>query len=392
MKLLKQIAILTTLQIIFGLGFSVINGNIAILVNLFLTLMIFLMGIRNSLFSLNLGKIWIMIPLSVLILWHSREQNLVGLFVNIVQVISICLIISLRIDILRETKAVFLRLFSVVSAVSLFFWILYLLGISIFPSFPIGYSDTYELQNHIVFVETTDKMFMRFQCLFVEPGLYGMLCVISLILNDFRKDKNSFIYILSALFSLSLSTYLLLLFSFIYRLFIIKRVKLYVLILVIGSFAGLCVFFVNYKGGDNIINEAIFFRLQLDDDNKMIAYNRSTDYFEDYYERNVKGDVLLFGIGSEKYSALHFEDSVDVRAYITLDGLVGLALFIIFYFLTLRYSGVNNYSILMISVYLIIFLRGFVFSFSYGGLLLFIISMFLYKNLRSCHNNVIESL
>ena len=390
MKLSNKIAILSALQIIFGFGFSVINGNIATLTNLFLTLMIFLMGIRNSLFRLNLGKIWIIIPLSMLIIWHSREQNITGLIVSLIQIISICLIISLRMEIIKETKAVFLKFFSVVSAVSLFFWILYLFGISFFSSFPISYSDVYELQNHIVFIKTADQLFMRFQCLFVEPGLYGMLCVISLILNDFRKDKKSFIYILSALFSLSLATYLLLLLSFIYMMLVINRIKFYVAFLIIGGFTCLCVFLMNYKGGDNIVNEAIFFRLQLDDDNKMVAYNRATLNFEDYYERNVKDDVLLFGIGSEKYSVLHFEDSVDVRAYITLDGLVGLTLFLLFYLLTLRYSGSNKFTVLMIGVYLIIFLRGYVFSFSYGGLLLFIVSMASYRNQRPFQTKLIR--
>jgi len=322
-----------------------------------------------------------MLTLAVMLFWHSRDSNLLGLFSSFLQIISLCIIIGLQWRIIKEAVSVFLNIFAILSTISLLFWILYLFGIDIFPASNIGYEGIYQLSNHIVFIETEDHLFKRFQCLFVEPGMYGMLCVISLILNEFKKDKKSFIYLASALFSLSLSTYILLTLSFLYRLIFIRKIKIYTIVIAVGCLTGLVFFVSNYNDGDNIINEAIFFRLKLDDDNKMIAYNRNTVDFDDYYKREVKGNILLFGIGSETYKAKHFDESVDIKAYITLDGLVGFLFLLLFYLSVLRYSRVNTNTILLVAIFLIIFYRGFVFTFTYGGIILYLISLFSFKNI-----------
>ena len=382
-----NIALLTALQLLFGFGFSVINGNLAIVANLLLTTIIVLISAKSKMISFTQREFKIIIPLVLLLIWHSRDANFAGLLATFLQSLSLCVIVGFKWDVLIEIKKVFLKLFATISAISLFFWVLYLLGISVFPSYKMDFSEVYVLKNHMVFIETEDHLFRRFQCLFVEPGMYGILCVISLIINDFKKDKKSLFFILSALFSLSLSTYLLLTLVFVYRLIVFYKTRLYKIALIIASFIGMYVLVINYNNGDNVINEAIFFRLQLDENNKMMTYNRNTEDLENFYDRKVTGGVMFSGIGSEKYKAMHFDDSVDIKAYITLDGLIGLSLLLLFYFLTLKYAGINKTTVLLVGVFLVVFYRGFVFTFTYGGLLLFLTSI-----LANSNNSTIKKL
>lgn len=380
MKSANFVALLAAILVICGLGISYINGNLQLIVDFMLAIVVLIYSSKCNIFLITPAKFRIALVLSLLLLWHGRDSNILGLISVFLRIFTITSLLGLSNDLIYIIKEKYLKLFAIVSSFSLFFWILFLFGIDIFPISDIKMQGVYNLKNHIAFIETPSLQFRRFQCLFLEPGQYGMLCVISLLLNKMKKDMYSAVYLLSALFSLSLSAYILLVILVLYKIILINKVKLTTILMSSCIFGGVIWGALTYNNGDNILNQAILFRLSMDEDSNFVFYNRSHKDFEDYYEKNVHGSTLWLGMGSEEYHAKEFEGNVDLKSYIALDGLVGLILIVTFYLSCIKYTGINKYSSLVLLTFCIIFYRGFVFSMSEGGLMLYYISMMVFGN------------
>ena len=357
------------------MGFSYFSGTIGLFTSVIFAF--FIVCLNNKIGKNDSKKMLIFFSVTLLLFWHQREMNIGGIITFVLKLFCFFSILQLDYIVLNAVRNKFLKLFAIVSSISLFFWCLYLVGINVFPSSIITMDGVYELENHVVFITSynSPNLYKRFQCLFVEPGLYGLLCVICLILNNFGKDFKSVIFIISCLFSISLAAYLLMIVLLLYRFYIAKKFKLINYLVPVVIIWGVYHIGVNYNGGDNILNNAIFWRLTLDDDNKLSHYNRRTEDFDNYYEKNIHGDKLLLGIGAKEYSARHFENSVDLKGFIALNGVIGLVLFLLYYYRVLKIVRLDRDTLLVLLVFLIIFYRGFVMTLSLGGLLLYYLSV-----------------
>jgi len=320
--------------------------------------------------------IGISMALLLLLLWHAREDNLLSIVFTFVKAFSFLVVISLSKDIITESINKYIKVFIVISVISLVAWCLYLLGIDIVNLGSITLLEKYKLSNHLLFVCDDNG---RFQSLYIEPGYYGLLCITLMCLNRFRKDKTSLILLLCIAFSLSLASFLILAFILVFNALLIKQnLKAMIFpVLLIGSVYW---YGMNYNNGDNIIYNKIIWRLSLNDDGELTFYNRTTKSFEYYFESTfLKSDDLITGIGSESYVRRKFENSVDYKAYFVLDGIIGIILLSLFYYLPYRMSKKRR-SITVIVLYTIIFARGFVFSLVLGNLLLYYLNCFITKN------------
>lgn len=355
------------------IGFSFINGIIATIVEVAIVFLVLVKSYKTNLFQVTNKKLLILGLLTVLYLWHIRGSNVFGFISVFIEILSFAVVIFLNDKLQIRVINLFVKVFSVISAISLFFWILHLVGIYNFSIGTTTFKEVYQFENYLFFYGS-DSILPRFKCLFVEPGAYGLLCTIALFLNNFKRDRYSFVILLSSLFTLSLATYIILVFIYFYRY--LSKTKHFITLLkpicVIGC---ICYIGLNYNGGDNVINNAILFRLKLDEDNRLIAYNRRTDDFSHFYETKVKGKILFFGIGAKSYYKRGFEDSVDYKAYIALDGLFGICLFASLYLCILKSFPINKESFLSFLVFLIIFSRGFVFTFTMGTMIIYYLSI-----------------
>lgn len=371
---------LIVIYILANIGFSYLNGNIALFVMLLVSLFLIYKSYNTSLLKITQQKLLICYIVFILYIWHYRDNNILGYVSTIIQVLSISIVVCLNRELLLKVIGLYIRVFSWISGISLFFWVLYLLGIYNISLGTIAFSGVYEFDNYIFFfLKQGDNLWARFQCLFDEPGTYSLLCIITLLLNRFKRDKYSAILLVSILFTLSLAGYLILIFILFYKYIIETKGGLLKLVPFLFCF-GIYWMGVNYNGGDNILNSAILFRLQLNDDNEISGYNRRTKDFDYFYENQVKGEVWLMGIGGKRYKEKHFENSVDYKGYIAYDGVIGLVFFILLYLLILKSYAITKDTILIFMVFVIIFLRGFVFSFSPGSMILLNMAMFYLSN------------
>lgn len=373
--------------IVISFGFSYFTGIIGIVISTILAL--FVLFFDNGCKGLTKKRALIFVCAILLLLWHNREMNFGGFVAFILKLFCIYSVLQLKSEILNEVRKKFLNIFTIISGVSLFFWCLYLMGINIFPTSKITMEGLYELENHVVFV-TTDgqiELYRRFQSVFLEPGIYGLLCVICLVLNKFQKDIRSLVLLLSCIFSLSLAAYLILLFLVLYRFYVIKRKTLVNLLMPLFIILGVYYVGMNYNGGDNVLYNAIFWRLTLDDENNLAGYDRRTDHFDDYFETMIRGKKIMVGIGPTEYAKRQFDDSVDLKGFIALDGIVGLSLFMIFYLITLKCSVINRETVMAVIVFLLIFYRGFVMSLTLGGILLYVMAIVTIGYETSLKNN-----
>ena len=355
------------------IGFSFINGIIATIVEVVIVLLVLAKSYKTNLFQVTNKKLLILGLLTILYLWHIRGSNIFGFVSVFIEILSFAVVIFLNDKLQIRVINLFVKVFAVISGISLFFWILHLIGIYNYSLGVITFNGVYQFDNYIFFYGS-NSILPRFKCLFVEPGAYGLLCTIALLLNDFKRDGYSFAILLSSLFTLSLATYLILVFIYFYR-FLVKTKHFIALLKPIFVIGCICYLGLNYNGGDNIINNAILFRLKLDEENRLISYNRRTDDFSNFYENKVKGKILFFGIGAKSYRMHGFEDSVDYKAYIALDGLLGIFLLASLYICILKSFSINRQSFLPFLVFLIIFSRGFVFTFTMGTMIIYYLSI-----------------
>jgi hypothetical protein len=366
------------------LGFSFLNGNIGSFCQIISCLILCYLNGKSKIkyFYVTKNKLIIIGVTSILWMWHGRENNLYGFLSVLIQVTSISTMFFLNNETLLKVAQWFAKSFSIVSCVSLLFWVLHLLGISFIAPQKIMYLGLYELNDYFFFFKSEESVFPRFQCLFSEPGEYGMLCVICILIRGFKKDRYTVILLAAALFSLSLASYLLLAIILFFKYVIQKRKfkSLFIPVIILGGFY---ILGTTYNDGDNIINNAILWRLTLNDDNQLEYYNRRTVEFDSYYDKEIQDYKLISGIGQQEYTIRQFENSVDYKGYIALDGLVGLCLFVTLYLLIYRYIGNSCNTFLSFVIFVIIFIRGFVFSFSPGSLILYFLTLWSAKNQNS---------
>lgn len=190
---------------------------------------------------------------------------------------------------------------AIVIVVSLFGWILFLLGVNL-PYKEVLFEDTvfYHHRFYYFFLYAVPPVIgglPRFSSFFLEPGHLASTCVLLLYANKFNFRRwESFIFLLAIIFSFSLAGYMLLVGGILIYAFLKSRAGFIRVSILLLLFMGVFLFFANFKGGNNVVNEKIISRLQFED-GKMTGYNRSTVLFEWKYRTYFKENKELFGMG-----------------------------------------------------------------------------------------------
>ena len=207
------------------------------------------------------------------------------------------------------------------------------------------YFDNYGL--FIVVKDLRNFLIPRFQSVFVEPGHLGMMCSLMLYANRYNlRDKRVIIILISALVTMSLATYILLLvgvFLFIYsksdrKVLIGITLFICAIICMIGT-----IIYYN-KNPDSYFSKTIISRLVPDKNKGIKGNNRTTPEFKKYYAEQMSTINIdsLFGYGvnalDEKLDNSGANASASV--FIFQFGIIGLFLLLLFYYTIC----INNYS------------------------------------------------
>jgi len=215
---------------------------------------------------------------------------------------------------------------------SLFFFILFLLGFPL-PSRDLVFGDYfYSFTNYYFFLLDDRQLFAfipRFQSVFPEPTYLGSTCAVLLLSQRGRWKRWYNIVLLTALLiSFSLGAYVYITAIIFLNLWVKGRkilVNLIITISFIGAFVASSFF---YNGGDNLVHDLILLRLEIDD-GELAGNNRTTESFDVDFDNYIQSSDILFG----RNRVAEFGDS-GYKVFIYDYGLVGLALLILFYYLS----------------------------------------------------------
>ena len=254
---------------------------------------------------------------------RGNINGYIGIFIIIIPVF---ILLKLR----NYYKMAFIQRFNkvlaVLVAISLFFFILHLIGL------PLPYRlyewKSYVFNDYAFFIVVPDPFYAleRFQFILTEPGYFGCLMAFMIFLNkyDFKKWE-VWIFLSALIFTYSLAGYLLFFFGFAPYIFHNSKSKfkyLFILVLLLGGF-----FYLNGSSEDNFVTQMFSYRLKYED-GRLAGYNRTSEAFENWFKDSfVKSGNWLFGANDEVeqlYSGTDEMVGVDLRTYIARYGVVPL--------------------------------------------------------------------
>lgn len=250
-------------------------------------------------------------------------------------------------------------------AISLFFFFLYNIGISL----PHSYFSVfhYEFDNYYFFYIRINFLNIllpvsRYCFIFYEPGYTG--CLIALLLHaisyNFKKYKISYILLLALFLTFSLAGWLIASLGFLLHKLGNNKLRFYWVSLILIFLLAFVSFFKSYNGGDNIVNNVMLERLQASETEYTIisGYNRSSASLREYFWNDFLYSENIW-LGRPDY--LHYfgyEETMisDWTAFVIRHGWIGLVSFILFVVYYPLCSHKKKYALTTYSIlYLLIF-------------------------------------
>lgn len=304
----------------------------------------------------NLIPIFFMILVQLYVI---RDQNTNALIAAVLRIIIISIILLLNDKIKIDLFQFLTNSFAVILGISIFAWILFLIGIP-FPYFETVFGDEqYLFRNYYFFLYNhMDDLLPvpRFSSIFLEPGQLGMMTSFFLCANRFElRRKEVLVIFIATIFTFSLVAYILLAISaFVYFISYSKKPTVsaigWILFLILFYY-----FFITYNNGNNVINNLIFSRFG-SGDNEIVQNNRFSDEMEVYFNRFIGLDDLVSGIGSVQYEKLFLGANAGYKVFLIQYGVVGTLLIFLFY-LTVVIGKSTKMAWILLLVYVLCFLQ-----------------------------------
>lgn len=346
--------------------------NASYLSFLFFCLSLPFFGVK-SIWNLNHSRIRIVLLLLFLQMYVAGLGNINLYIMSIITALPLVAIILLRKEYLEDLLDKFQKVLSIILALGAVFWIIHLFGFDLLPSQNIAFGtiedyrgipvDQYYFENHYFYlVDKTWSIrafsdipsFIRFNSIFLEPGYLAIMMMFLLFINNFDlKDNRNKVYLVTLVLTLSLAGFIMTTLAFIAHKMQYSRRRISILVSIGLSLFVAYSFFSDYNGGNNVVNEAIISRLEVDDQKGIAGNNRTSKAMDEQYVSFLASPDVIFGLRDR--SLLEF--GVGYKAYLIKNGLIGMVMFIIFLLWIARLG--NNYrSFVLMALYLLMFARG----------------------------------
>lgn len=256
----------------------------------------------------------------------SNINSYVELCFNIIIMYAL---FSIDLNLLQKTSNIICKAIGAFLAISLLVYFLYILGYPL-PNASIAHPTLDYTYISYPFLLVDDRQFMvlipRFNSVCLEPGHLGTLGSLLLLsqIGQWKKWYN-IIILVATIFSFSLAAYVLI----VLILFIIAWTKGKN---ILPSIFAICAFMVTigigatfYNDGDNLVNELILSRLEVEDDGNISGNNRVTDEFQAEYDKFVlTSDIFLgrgnslekFGFGNAGYKVFLYDYGLITAIFI----------------------------------------------------------------------------
>lgn len=309
-----------------------------------------------------LAAILMYIVLSFFIIINGA-QNVNSYIVNVFSVFSMFVFLKIGIGKLKNLATFIAKVFALLLIPSMAFFILYLFGFSM-PSVNAVFGDNqYSFSNYFLFM-IDDRSLMvlipRFQSVFLEPGHLGSATTVLLMtqIGQWKKWWNV-VLIIASIISFSLAAYAIYISLMFLSLWVQRKNLIGKLILTVSLIAVVCIGSVFYNDGDNLVNNLILSRLEVDDrTGEMVGNNRVDEGFEKEFDEFITTSDAFFGRDMSKVAS--GSGNSGYRVFIYQNGLVGLLLVLLFY--TVSFKGFMDIRYLLTSVFiscLIFWIRGY---------------------------------
>ena len=220
--------------------------------------------------------------------------------------------------------------------ISLPAFLLYMFGFP-FPGRNAQWHDLYFFTNHYLFLVSDgaiNQIFQRFHSVFLEPGHLGTAIVLLLATQCGKwKQWYNVVNIVALLSTFSLAAYGLFVIVIFMHMWIQRKnivMKIFFVVVLISAVVGGS--FV-YNGGDNMLNQLILARLEVNDTGDDIeGNNRVSANFEAEFNSYMESSDVFFGREMDKSTF----GNAGYRVYIYENGIVGFFLVYLFYFISLK--------------------------------------------------------
>ena len=326
----------------------------------------------KSFWCFSFPRMRIALVLIFLQMYVAGLGNINLYIMSVITSFPLVVVILLRREYLLDLFETFQKVLSIILGLGVFFWLLHLFGFDL-PSQDIAYGkvedydgslvDQYYFSNHYLYL--VDKTwfirpfadvpsFFRFSSIFLEPGYLAIMMMFLLFINKFDfKSTRCKIYLATLVLTLSLAGFIMTILAFVAHKMQYSRRRISILCGIGFSLFFGYLFFTSYNGGENVVNEAIISRLQVDEEKGIAGNNRTSEAMDAQYEDFLASPEIIYGLRDSK----KLEFGVGYKAYLIKNGLIGLFLFVLFLFWIARLQ--NNYkSFVLLGLYLLMFARG----------------------------------
>ncbi len=267
------------------------------------------------------------------------DPNFNGYVATLFHVVIFLAIFRVDSSLFRRLSTILAKMLAIFMVFSIFFFILYLLGFSLPHSNIEHPSGNYSFTNYYFFL--LDDRFMnfiipRFHSIVLEPGHLGSALAVLLMSQCGHLSKwYNLVLIFTTLITMSLAAYVFLFVgSFLTQWMrgrqILKWILVAILVLVSSAIVA-----INYNDGENMINQMIMLRLEVED-GELSGDNRVSDTFQQEYESFLQSSDLLLGRGL--YEEKELKGNSGYKLYLYEKGLLGVLLVVFFYGAALLYT------------------------------------------------------
>lgn len=267
----------------------------------------------------------------------TTDGTLVSMIMCIFHIIIFYTIFRLNPTYIAQLCLFITKAMAVLIGISIFFFVLYLLGFNL-PHHS-GSFWLYDFDIYPFFLLDDRNLFLilpRFHAFFLEPGHMGTVLVLLLAAQKGMWKRWYNIILLVALFlSFSLAAYGLLAITVVLHMWIDRKHIIGKLLIFAAVIAAAVGFSFVYNQGDNMLNQAIVMRLEVNETGDDIeGNNRVTAWFEAEFDSFLHSGDILFGRDMPKDEF----GNAGYRVYIYEHGFVGFILTYLFYILAM-YKG-----------------------------------------------------
>jgi hypothetical protein len=357
-NIFKFSLLILLLYSMFAWFFWEISYKLTIL-TIFIVSVIFALSSIGS-FSLKKSNLISIFFVILIQLYVVMGLNMNGMILAILHATILSIVLLLKDHIKIDLLNFFTRAFATLLSISVITWILFFIGVSL-PSYPTDFKDGYYFYDNYYFFllnhDFIDLPIPRFSSVFLEPGHLGMITSLLLYANQFDfKRKDVWVLLVATLLTFSLAAYVLLLFTVLTFAFLKSKKPMLNLLLLIGFLSALYSYFSTLDNGNNVVNNLIIERMQIEDGN-LVGNNRSSASLDTYFEQFMQKDDKFLGIGPERYGKLFGEaGNSGYKVFLLTYGLIGTVLLFLLYFMMVIYNR-SKLSLMFLIVYIFSFLQ-----------------------------------